>query len=108
MQLPTMLALAKSAFTSAQDCHETVLLPTWVYQARDGPSAFLCPVHSQNCLGRDLEITRIRRNSRNDRHRGALQFAKHERARERFSRYEHDPIEQNLPPRPGTESSFEV
>src|SRR5690606_3783435 len=59
-QLPTMLALAKAAFTSAQVCQETVLLLTWVYHARSGPSASWCPGCCQNFLSRDFEITRIR------------------------------------------------
>lgn len=38
-QLPTRLALPKSAFTSPHDCHDTVQLFTCVYHARSGPSA---------------------------------------------------------------------
>ena len=59
-QLPTRLAVPNSAFTSPQDCQETVLLLTWVYHARSGPSASWRPGDSQNRFSRDLEITRIR------------------------------------------------
>jgi hypothetical protein len=37
-QVPTMLAVAKSAFTSDQDFYCTDLSLTRVYQARNGPS----------------------------------------------------------------------
>jgi len=58
-QLPTMLAVLKSAFTSPQECQVAVLLLTCVYHARNGPSAPSWPEVSQNCFSRALEITRI-------------------------------------------------
>src|SRR5437868_1016743 len=59
MQSPTMLAVANEAFTSPQDCHETLLLLTCVCQARSGPSASSWVGDSQNCFRRALEMTRI-------------------------------------------------
>ena len=62
-QLPTRLALAKSAFTFPHECHVTDLLLTCVYHAYSGPSASWWPGLSQNFFKRALEITRIRTHS---------------------------------------------
>src|SRR5579863_2503840 len=59
-QLPTMLAVPNSAFTSPHVCHETVLLFTCVYHARNGPSESPLSDNLQNCRSRALEMTRIR------------------------------------------------
>lgn len=49
-----MLALAKSVFTSDDDCHATDLSLTWVCQARKGPPEFVAgmfPKLSKSSLG---------------------------------------------------------
>src|SRR5262249_29204899 len=57
-QLPTRLALPKSAFTSPHDCQATAFLLTCVYQARNGPSASPWSELSQNRVSRALVMIR--------------------------------------------------
>jgi hypothetical protein len=61
-QLPTLLALPNWAFTSAQECQQTVLLLTCACQDRNGPSASRWACDSQNRFSLALEMTRIHPN----------------------------------------------
>ena len=59
IQLPTVLACAIAALTSAQQRHATVLLLTCVYQAQNRTFGILVTGASPELLQPPLEITRI-------------------------------------------------
>ncbi len=60
-QFPTRLADPKSAFTSAQECHVTLLWLTCVCHARNGPFESASPGFSQNSRSLVFEMIRIGR-----------------------------------------------